>query len=303
MQKLTLHFKSRETRESYVDPETGELVEWRENKKPWLPQPWKGFRKEVMEKVEKVLVSRMPLRKMRGALHDETIRSKKSSDNISKVKKELTSLSATDLQNLFNPEHNEALYDRIKRRMAEHDNNAKAAFAEPLYKPLKDGSDGPIVRSVKVRQTQVRGIDVRNGIADNSSMPRVDVFRAKNKKGIWQYYIVPIYVSDIVAGALPEAEPNWEFIFSLYRYDLIRLVGKDEELWGYYRSYDINRQSIETCEINNNQPKACTRIGVRNLKVFEKYQMGILGDYYPVGKETRRGLADNSDIEPGEAEG
>ena len=304
VQKLTLHLKSRETRESYVDPETGEMVEWRENKKPWLPQPWKGFRKEVMAKVEQVLVSRMPLRKMRGELHAETIRSKKSSENISTVKKELTSLSATDLQNLFDPEHNEALYDRIKRRMAEHGNKAKAAFEEPLYKPLKDGSDGPIVRSVKVQQTQVRGIDVRNGIADNSSMPRVDVFRAKNKKGIWQYYIVPIYVSDIVAGALPEAEPNWEFIFSLYRYDLIRLVRKEEELWGYYRGYNINRQSITICEINNNQPEACTpSIGVKNLKVFEKYQMGILGDYYPVGKETRRGLADNSDIEPGEAEG
>lgn len=300
---MTEHSKVIETRQPYVDLETGEVIEWKENQRPRLPYPWKGFRNEVLEKLPSILVSRMPQRKVSGAIHKDTIRSAKrlADQRISAVRKPLTSLSENDLKNLFDAEHNELLYALIRRRMAECDNNAKKAFAEPLHKPLKDGSPGPMVKGVKVYQTQNTGVSVRAGIADNGGMIRTDVFRKQNKKGTWQYYLVPVYVSHMMGGSLPEVGDSYEFLFSLHSYDLVRVVNAEWSMLGYYREYNVNTGSITLCEPNDS--RTCRgSIGTRNLVSFEKFEMGVLGDCYPVSREVRCGLADDSDLEPGEAE-
>jgi len=312
IQMMTEHSKVIETRQSYIDLETGEVIEWKENERPRLPYPWKGFRKEVLSKLPSIMVSRMPQRKVSGAIHEETIRSVKqlAAERISAVKKPLTSLSEKDMKNLFDPEHNERLYEVIRQRMAEYGNNAGKAFAEPLHKPLKDGSPGPVVKGVKVCQTQNTGVSVRAGIADNGDMIRTDVFRKQNKKEIWQYYLVPVYVSDMIAGKLPDraivahkpyeewhlVDGTYEFLFSLHPYDLVR-VG---DFLGYYRSCHRGGGSLEMCETNNAQVEKS--LGAKSASVIQKYEMGVLGDYYPVHREIRRGLADDSDLDSGEAE-
>lgn len=328
VEEITRHSKAIEVGERIVDPETGEVYD-----RPRLRQPWKGFRRELLARLSEnpaeaikqlsppsyegtpelrpITVSRMPQRGVSGAIHKETIRSAKrvESHGASAVRRSLTSLSNNDLQNLVCKESDTRLFEAICARMAEHGGKADKAFAEPLRKPTHDGSPGPIVKGVKLLQTQFTGVNIRGGIADNGGMVRTDVFRNKGK-----YYLVPVYVSDMISGQLPtraitahKPEDEWpvvdesyEFLFSLWPYDLVRMDIGAETIWGYYRGTHRANGALKLCLVNDN--KAETTYGARNAKTIEKYQIGVLGDYHPVGKEVRLGLANGSDIESGETE-
>lgn len=67
----------------------------------------------------------------------------------------------------------------------EQANNDPAKAFEPFYK-----KGGQPVKAVRVEQVQKSGVLVRqeNGVADNASMVRVDVFIKGGK-----YFLVPIY--------------------------------------------------------------------------------------------------------------
>ena len=98
------------------------------------------------------------------------------------------------------------LYNKLLDRLIRY-GNAKDAFAEPFYKPKKDGSDGPIVKKVKLYvgvaddQVKVRGrgedID-REGVKDRGGMYRCDIFRKDGK-----YYMVPVYYKDLYLHRMP----------------------------------------------------------------------------------------------------
>lgn len=296
---ITEHAKVGEVRETYVDPETGEIIEC---EKPRLPYPWKGFRNEIEDKMKGITVSRMPIRKHSGAIHEETIRSirRPNADEkpYSVVRKPLTSLSVNDLEKMFAPETNEKLYKAIRDRMAEYDNIAKKAFTEPLHKPTKDGTLGPIVKSVKVYQTQNTGILTRKGIADNGDMVRIDISWKKDKKGKLNYYTTPIYLSDTIRGNLVDI-PG-EFLFSLYRYDLMRVKTNDRDVFGYYRKYNCNNGQLTISPTNDNRKESLITICIKTALSVEKYEMTVLGNYHPVRGEVRRGLENGGNLESGE---
>ncbi len=305
-----------------VNTATGEVIEFKGARDFAFPQPWKLFRKELIARLsddpaqgladlgldpypgarepKRILVSRMPRRKASGAIHAETIRSTKHMDQgVSAVRKRLTALTTADLDKLAAPETNERLYAAIRQRMEEFGGNAEKAFAQPLHKPTKDGSLGPVVKSVKVTQTQNAGVELRGGIADNASMVMIDISREKNNRGKWQYFATPVYAYDLMRGRRPEA-PG-EFLFSLYPYDLILLVRKDGPLLGYYRKYNTNTQSITICDPNNAQ-LLTQSIGIRNAELFVKYEVDVLGDYHVVRGEQRSGVESDTDQQPGKAD-
>ena len=60
------------------------------SQRPLPPKPWDTFRDDVLESVKGIFVSRMPVRKVTGAAHDDTIRSIRKSDGkiIQRVKLE-----------------------------------------------------------------------------------------------------------------------------------------------------------------------------------------------------------------------
>lgn len=66
--------------------------------------------------------------------------------------------------------------------------------------PKADGTEGPVVRKVKIEKKQTSGVMVRGGtgIAANGEMVRIDVFRENGK-----YYFVPVYTADVVRKVLP----------------------------------------------------------------------------------------------------
>ena len=301
--------------DSVVDTRTDEVIEFVGARNFAFPQPWKLFRKELiarlssdpvseMEKLglqapegtdlRRVIVSRAPYRKALRQLHEETIRSRKhiADTGQSTVRKPLTELTEKGLDCLLARETDPRLYSAIRERMEQYGNDAKKAFAEPLYKPTKDGKPGPLVRRVKICQTQNSGVYVRGGIADNSSMIRIDI-STRHEKGKTKWRATPIYSKDVAAGNIPDVPGD--FMFSLYPYDLVRIVANGKEHFGYYRGYDVNRNSIEICDPNN--AKTRDRVPFSQATIFEKYTVGLLGDYHLVKREKRVGVAGNCNTE------
>jgi len=196
-------------------------------------------------------------------------------------------------------ERDKLLYEALKSRLEINGNDPKKAFAEPFYKPARNGSSGSIVRSIRVIENGTTGLLVRNGIADNDKMIRCDVFIKKGK-----YYLVPVYVSDMVKYELPNKaiiahkdESEWtlidesfSFLFSLYKNDLVLYEKNDEKVFGYYIGCD--RDSGRISILANDEPLKdnSQRKSTKTATKLEKYVVDVLGNYYPVKKEIRKEL-------------
>lgn len=289
-----------------IDRETGEIIPLH------FPDPWHFFRQEVMirifsenpqedliiqlpdrpeanhEFVQPLFVSRMPTRKMSGQGHMETIKSAKRLDEgISISKVPLTQLKLKDLENMVNREREKALYEALKARLNAFNDDPAKAFAEPFYK-----KGGQQVKAVRIEQVQKSGVVVRNGngVADNASMVRVDVFIKGGK-----YFLVPIYTWQVAKGILPDRavvaaknENEWElmdetaqFLFSMFPNDLIQVKTKKETFFGYYNGLDRATGAINLKEPDSNINKGKSGlhrgIGVKIALSLEKYQVDELG--------------------------
>lgn len=339
------------SKQETVDPFTGEVItdeEFTFNISEHFPLPWKNFReeleirlnstdpkKEVIEakfsnydiddlnNVKPLFISRSPRRKITGPAHQETIRGYFYNDNkeLFTVKKE--KLINIKLKNgefdMIGRDDDPLTYNLIRERLLTYDNDPKKAFAKKLYKLKKDGSNGPEIKSVKIYEKSNSGVKVNNGkgIANNAKMVRVDVFEKSGK-----YYLVPVYVSDIVKDELPDlaikansSKSEWtkmdetfKFKFSLYPNDLVRIEYNSfkkyknkknneevemKELFGYYTSTHSGT-SLMILNAHDNS-WLIEGVGVKSgITAFEKYVIDPLGNYSLVKEEKRNGLAKHS---------
>jgi CRISPR-associated endonuclease Csn1 len=309
--------------QEYVDPVTGEIVDtpYRKDDAKHFPLPWESFRDEVeawmgphlkeslaridrldpyfVGVVSPIFVSTMPRRKISGQAHEETIRSKKYlSKNISIVKTPLSNLNQKKLQSMFDKENNQKLFNAIKTRLEEHDDNPKKAFEQPLYKPTNNSSKkGPKVKGIKLVRTQNTGININKGIADNGDMVRVDIFTKKSK-----FYVIPVYVADFKKNKLPNKaivpgknEIGWtpinstyQFLFSLYKNDFVAVQLKEAVFEGYYKSCDRSNGLLKF--MIHDQSQDLLRKGVKTAISIKKYEIDMLGNRFEVKKELRHEL-------------
>ena len=271
-----------------------------------------------------IFVSRMPNHKVSGQAHEETIRSAKYYENggcgVEKgyvvYKKSIQDIKLDkndEIAEFFNPDSDRLLYNAMVNRLKKYNNNSKEAFAEPFYKPKADGTQGPIVKKIKVFEKQTSGVIVRNGhgIAANGEMVRIDVF-CEESKGKKKYYFVPIYTADVVKKKLPnraatqaKMPSEWRemdeknFIFSLYSRDLIYIESEKgvqikninneserlEKIYAYYIGSDTSTASIAG---KLHDSSAMFRgLGIQSLKKIEKCQVDVLGNISFVHKEKR----------------
>ena len=319
-----------------IDTSTGEVI----NR---FPMPYTHFRTELEvrcsdnpmgllnrnplpnyepdECVEPIFVSRMPKHKVSGAAHKETARKHYVEDKqeymVSKVALASLKLKNGEIENYFHPNDDRLLYNALKERLVAFGGKGEAAFKEPFYKPKSDGTQGPLVKKVKVMEKATMSVPIYNkaAVAANGDMVRVDVFKVDGK-----YYLVPIYVSDTVKEKLPNkaitrgcAYSDWkemddkDFIFSLYPNDLIKLTSKKDiqfslsnkgstlpanwiakEAFVYYKSCSISTASITV--INHDNTYTIPSLGVKTLQNLEKYQVDVLGNVTRVNKEKRQGF-------------
>lgn len=259
-------------------------------------------------KFKPIFVSRMPERKITGRAHKDTMRSQKfikNGYNFTVVKKDLRNISKQEIESIVHNEEfkilymsDRIMYDEIYEKMKANGFKADKAFANGYRKHSKNGNS-PIVRSIKVPSMGNTGVKLKNeSIAENANMVRVDVFEKDNK-----YYLVPVYVADFVKGKLPnkaivaskdedewiEMSDEFDFRFSLYPNDLIKLKKKNEkEFFGYYVSTHRRTGAINLLSVDGKEK--IEGIGVQRLEMFEKYQVDILGNISKVNKEKREGV-------------
>ncbi|MDR2033894.1 MAG: type II CRISPR RNA-guided endonuclease Cas9 [Helicobacteraceae bacterium] len=317
-------------REGFVDPETGEIInsKAREAVENKFPYPWENFREELLcrlneddphklreklielgtpievaQNAKPLFVSRAPQRRNGGAAHKETIYAKTDQEGIIAQRVRLYDLKLSDIDKLVDQERNKPLYEAIRKRMEEFNGNAQKAFSEPFYKPSKDMSKAPIVRSVK-KLDKMSGIAVRNGIAKNDTMLRVDIF-AKHGR----FYLIPVYVWHKAADLAPnraivaykdedewtEIDKSFEFCFSLYPNDLVKVTQKDKTILGYYGSTNRSTGAVNIWSPDRDKKIGkdgeYQSIGIKTALSIEKFNVDCLGNIYPASKESRRGLA------------
>ena len=288
-----------------------------------------GYSVEELNSVKPIFVSRMKNVKTTGPIHAETLMStreyKETTNLIKSVsiynltvskKEELIQLKDDKypnyrIENYYRPQDDRLLYLKLKEFLVENGNKIPETLV--FHKPRKDGSTGPIVRTIKMYQKATKCVITPNGAAMNDTMHRIDVFEKNGK-----FYICPIYMADVYAHKLPnkviEIGKDWQtiddtfkFKFSLYKNDLVKVISKkhivmnknfknskskkpdkieSREFLGYYISTGISTASIKVITHDN-----CYKIdslGVKTLLNLEKYHVDIMGNVYKAPKEERK---------------
>lgn len=323
---------------TFIDRETGKK---RGQISVDFPLPWPHFRQEVLARlapdapecvsslshydaaraatVVPIWVSRAPKRRNGGAWHKETIQSAKYlAEGKSTKRLPLKDLKISYFQPLkdsgkpndeilvgLEDPRNAGLVNVLRQRLAAFDGNAAKAFAEPVYKPLVDGSPGPLIRTVKVFTTLKGGVPVRGGMAEQSTMWRVDVFHKAGK-----YYLVPIYQSDrrkggelpnqaATAGKNREAwevmDETYDFCFSLCLNDMVKLKTRKEAYLGYFAGLDVSTGAINILSHDRNRNAGkeglYRGLGVKTgVVLFEKWNVDVLGNLYLSAPQQRQML-------------
>lgn len=309
-----------------------------------FPQPWIGFSDEVgirlfenqaeqlekrqlpnyegvdISKIKAPFVSRHKQKKLTGKAHEDTITRRKQIDGQQYAVKKvlLTNLSLDsngEIKNYYQPESDRLLYELLKKRLRNAGGDAKKAFAEPVYKPTPKGGKAPEVKSVKTIEKKNSGVVVHNGngLAANDSMVRVDVYHIENDG----YYLVPIYVADLLKATLPvkaivahKPYEEWkemqvtDFVFALYPNDLVFIKFKNQkeftrvnenstldkkksfcEIFAYYKCTDIGSGNIVI--INHDNTYKLRGLGFKTLASIEKFGVDVLGNIQKVERERR----------------
>ena len=311
-----------------------------------FPLPYPNFRKELdirmlndpqrvlrtgllsnytpsdIAEVKPCFVSRAPRHKVTGAAHQDTIRSGKEKGYvISKVALSKLKLDKDgEIKDYYNPDSDRLLYNALLQRLREFDGDGSKAFPEgfEFHKPKADGSEGPIVKKVKLIEKSTLNVEARGelGVADNGSMVRIDIFFVEGEG----YYFIPIYVADTVKPELPNKAcvqgklyENWkemrenDFVFSIYPNDLIRVTAKNDismtvtqkdsslpqkrtvnNVLLYFIKAGISTATI-TVE-DHDGAYAVNSLGIKTLLSIEKYTVDPIGNISKVKNEKRMGF-------------
>lgn len=161
-------------------------------------------------------------------------------------------------------------------------------------------------------------------IVSNGAMVRVDIFRHKRSG---KFYGVPVYTMDFALGILPnkavvvgkdksgvikdwlEMDSSYEFIFSLYKDDLLLVQkrGMQQPELCYFVNFissnaqiNVEKHDNSFSTLTDNQKLLFSdatqedvsgkSIGIQNLQVFEKYQVSILGQVAPAPFHPRQDI-------------
>lgn len=203
-----------------------------------LAAPWPGFHDEAREKVRGIVVSHQPLRKISGALHEETAYGRISREGeacfVRRVS--LESLTGKQVEKIVDAR----IRELVRERMEAHGGKAKDAFSEsrPLYLPhSRKGSGRTRIRKVRVAENfRPEGLfPVRRGgeeepfkyyaLGNNHHIEIIENVETKRRKG---RVVTTLEAArrarraktPIVSRECPE---GWRFVMALSINDLVQL--------------------------------------------------------------------------------
>ncbi|MGN1258927.1 MAG: type II CRISPR RNA-guided endonuclease Cas9 [Christensenellales bacterium] len=287
-----------------------------------------GYTDEQIDRAKPVFISRMKTTKKTGAISKDTIMSTREyketgklikSEKLSKLKivAKPESVKLKDdpdpncsIAGYYHPQDDRLLYLKLKKYLIEH---GKIEDNITIHKPRKDGSDGPIVKTVKKYEPCTSCVKIRSGAAENGSMYRVDLFEKDNK-----YYFIPVYMSDVYNKKLPNKvvvqnkpwqtiDESFKFLFSLYGNDLIKIKSKNpvclkavkktidkpdqienNEILAYFNCANISTASFTV--YSHDKCYSIDGLGIKTLQSIEKCYVDIMGKVYSAPTETREKL-------------
>lgn len=283
-----------------------------------VTQPWQGFREDVIRAVHGengvggVFVSRAERRRARGKAHDATIKQIREMDGARAVyeRKDVLKLKESDLDLIPVPSAYGKIADPAKLRdeMVETLRTWLALPPAERKKSPPRSPKGDIIRKVRLLTKDKVAVELDTGNPDRPStvdrgdMARVDVFRKQNKKGKWEYCVVPIYPHQIATmeepptkfarggvdeGEWTEIDSTFEFLWSLNAMSWLELKKPDgERVAGYFRGLNINTASISVSRHQSNDEVIKSQ-GVKTLSSFRKFTIDRLGRKSEVLREAR----------------
>jgi len=272
-----------------------------------VPEPWEGFRADVLDAVENVFVARAERRRARGKAHHATIRQIRERDGKEIVyeRKKIADLEMSDLS----LEKDSALVKDSERNQAMIESLRTWIDAgKPADRPPLSPKGDPIAKVRLKSKSKINvllhrgGADHAPGTVDRGEMARVDVFRKATPKGVWQYFLVPIYPHEVatldqppdraVTARKPESEwpvmdGTYEFLWSLVPMTYLQVVtGRGEIFEGYYQRMNRSVGAIALSP-HHDSTELKQGIGARTLHIFKKISVTRLGIVHEIKQETR----------------
>lgn len=271
------------------------------------PTPWDSFRRDVLNAVDDIFVSRMPRRSVSGEIASPNPKRIMSHPETGKQivieRVALETLNAKKLETLIGKEdRNQKLYQLLLARLQEHDDKGDKAFKEPIY--LDKNGRQHQVRKVSLYGSPESGKFIRGGLVSNGSQVRVDVFTKAGK-----FYLCPVYSWHFQVGHTPNQlvalskkieewpviDETFKFLFTLYPNDFVCLMQQDGQIFeGYYTTTDISVAQIDLRSHDDSKiyPQKDTLVsgrgfGVMRLKSMEKYSIDYFGRRFPVQEKER----------------
>ena len=246
---------------------------------------FKAYDEEFLNDIHPLVVSRLPKRSAKGSAHKDTIRSPKKTDNNRRLaRKRLADCTEADINNSVLPESDKAFYEQLKKLLKE---KGEDAFAEPVYKNGKkvDKNGRPLspVSTIKVYSTEPSGILINHGtqFVNNGDTVCLDVWFDSEKK---KYIFNPVYVHLFNSKKRKkDFEDKYEFKFSIFPNDYIKLYFKDKVVEGYYCAYDIANNNVTIIRHNASDKTTGNRLrkGLGKVQNVEFINISTLGDNYP----------------------
>jgi CRISPR-associated endonuclease Csn1 len=279
-----------------------------------VQQPWPGFRNDVMRAVYGengtggVLVSRAERLRARGKAHRATIRQIReiNGEKIVFERRPIEKLTEKDLERIPVPEPYGKAADPKKLRdyMVESLRRWIVAGKPKGDENLPRSPKGDIIRKVRVETKDKVAVELRGGTVGRGNMARVDVFRKKNKKDKWEFYVVPIYPHQIATMEHPpdravvayKADDRWmpiddsfEFLWSLTSMSFVEIQKTTGEfIEGYFRGLD---RSTGAANVSVHSTLDKTRviggIGIKTLGSLKKFTVDRFGRKFEISREVR----------------
>jgi CRISPR-associated endonuclease Csn1 len=153
-----------------------------------FPPPWDAFRDQAQALVDAILVSHRPVRRLSGALHEETLYGRTAQperasasprphardwiedENVYVVRKPLESLTLPEVHKIRDPRTRELVLDRLRQRHVDPDGSGKIpphVWQPPLRMIGKRGADkspnAPVIKSVRVTKPDKTIRPIRSG--------------------------------------------------------------------------------------------------------------------------------------------
>lgn len=260
--------------------------------------PWPTFKQDVDAIFPTIFVSRPERGRVRGEAHAATIRSIGDDGSVVFERKAVDALGDKDLDRIKDAERNHRVVAALREWIA---------AGKPKDKPPLSPKGDPI-RKVSLATNKKVDVLVRDGAADRGEMVRVDVFRKKNKQGVLEFFLVPIYPHQVAELSVPPNravqakvdEAHWpeigaehEFMFSLLQRSFIRMINsKGDAFDGYLIGVNRNDGGI-TLMAHHDKTKETPKTGSRTLRSLRKFSVDRLGKQHEIQAETRtwRGVA------------